>query len=328
MAQFVTNIVQGVGGGIGFVSEAYKAHKATKAQKQADITALHRGTISSNDTATVHNFDQEAYDFDEPQADPDGQGTLEQDQATDPSALASAFITRLPAASPSAPPFPPHEPVPYPIIIPQLRPKDRTRGFIQAYAPILASRSISEATFLDFISTFNNSTQATIWIAALNLASLATIALPTVTSILVSMAITAATTAAMEVQGRVKTNRFLDKVNAEFFMPKGLFCLIVTWNPSSVRATHTVDFENMARKAMESNGKNPMHKLKKSNAETHGEFEWPEIAPLVYPDLASPAKEEKQEKQSSLQQKRRFVEDYMDRRAQAKFVSPPTPDLG
>lgn len=328
MAQIITNIVQGVGGGIGFVSEAYKAHKATKAQKQADITS-HELKPSPADTITTHDIDKEARALDEADsALRTDQETREPDQATDPLALAEALLSRLHSSTTPrtpSPPSPAFSPLPYPIIIPQRRPTTRDRGFLPCYPPILATRSISQSSFLDFLNTFNASTRATKWIAALNLASLATVCLPTLTSVLVSMAITAATTAAMEIQGRVKTNSFLDKINAEFFMPRGLFCLVVTWNPEAGDARTAVDFETLAKKAMANTGKNPMTKLKKSNASTHGEFEWPEIAPLVYPTpdelAATQAAAKKAEQTSSLQKKKVFVEDYMDRRAQAKFVS-------
>jgi hypothetical protein len=137
------------------------------------------------------------------------------------------------------------------------------------------------------------------------------------------MAITAATTAAMEVQGRYKTNRFLDRINKEFFIPKGLFCLVLTWNPETSDARTTVDFEDIAKKVIQT-GRNPMTSLRKSNGKTYGEFQWPEIAPLIYPgldDLAAASGKTDKAKKSSLQKKRQFVEDYMDRRAQATFVS-------
>ncbi|KAI4766422.1 hypothetical protein E4T52_00883 [Aureobasidium sp. EXF-3400] len=316
MAQIISNLVQNVGGGIGFVSEAYKAHRASKTQKQVDANS-HQLENSPGGT-TPHEADEEAWGLDEAQDDIISPETMDPNESTDPITLAEAFLLRLPSSLPPAT----HQKLPYPIIIPQRRPTDRSRGIITAYPPILSTRSISQATFLDFICTFNKSTQATKWIAALNLASIATVMLPTVTSILVSMAITAATTAAMELQGWYKTNRFLDKVNKEFFMPKGLFCLVLTWNPETKDASTTVDFDAVAKKVMEK-GTNPLTALRKSNGKTYGEFQWPETAPLIYPavdDLATASGAEGQAKKSSLQKKRRFVEDYMDRRAQAKFA--------
>jgi hypothetical protein len=309
MAHIISGLVANVGGGVGLVSEAYKARKANKTQKQ------------DHPTATLDL--EEAWELDEAQNDlTDTPAAGEPNEITDPITLAEAFLLRLPPSGSTAPP-PSTQKLPFPIIIPQRRPADRSRGMIKAYPPILSTRDIDQATFLDFLDTFNKSTQATKWIAALNLASIGTIWLPTVTSILVSMAITAATTAAMEIQGRYKTNRFLDKVNEEFFMPRGLFCLVLTWNPETSEARTAVDFEGLAKKALQT-GKDPMTSLRKSNGKTYGEFQWPEIAPLRYPgldDLAATSDETGRAEKSSLQKKRQFVEDYMDRRAQAKFVS-------
>ncbi|KAK6001229.1 hypothetical protein QM012_002560 [Aureobasidium pullulans] len=323
MAQIVTNIVQKVGGGIGFVSEAYQTHKANKARSGSE-SDLHQQEPLPSDRMTRANFEEEAWELDEAQNELIGDLEMQSAaEANDPGTLADAFISRLPAEiSPPGPSFP-REKLPSPIIIPQRRPKDRSRGLVRAYPPILETRGIDQATFIDFIETFNKSTQATKWIAALNLASIGTIWLPTVTSILVSMAITAATTAAMEVQGRYKTNRFLDKINKEFFMAKGLFCLVLTWNPDTDEARTAVDFNGMAAKVMNKQNGNFMTSLRKSNGKTHGEFQWPETAPLIYPGLdalTSTSSQNAQSTKSSLKKKRQFVEDYMDRRAQAKFA--------
>lgn len=194
---------------------------------------------------------------------------------------------------------------------------------VRAYPPILEQRGIDQAIFIDFIETFNKSTQATKWIAAFNLASIGTMWLPTVTGLLVSMAITAATTAAMEVQGIYNTNTFLHKINEQFLMPRGLFCLVLTWKTDNPDAQATVDSESMARKVMSGSSGQFMSSLRSSNGKTHGEFHWPEVAPLIYPELdtlAATSDKEGKPKRSSFKKKRVFVEDYMDRRAQAKFV--------
>ncbi|KAH0037859.1 hypothetical protein KCU78_g1597, partial [Aureobasidium melanogenum] len=321
MAQIITNLVQGVGGGIGFVSEAYKAHKANKTQSKPETDLQQQETSTDNGVSAPYP-EEEAWELDEAQDDLIGEPEIQPtDEAIDPGTLADAFISRLrPALSPADLSHP-RDKLPFPIIIPQRRPADRSRGLVRAYPPILETRGIDQTTFIDFIETFNKSTQATKWIAALNLASIGTICLPTVTSILVSMAITAATTAAMEVQGRYKTNKFLDKMNKGFFMPKGLFCLVLTWNPDTDDARTAVDFNSMAAKVMNAQNESFMTSLRKSNGKTYGEFQWPEMAPLIYPGLDALASTPgASSTKSSLQKKRRFIEDYMDRRAQAKFA--------
>lgn len=60
-----------------------------------------------------------------------------------------------------------------PVVLPQRRPKDRTRGFIRAYAPELMNAGIDQDMFLDFLETFNTATQASPWMNAINMAGIA-----------------------------------------------------------------------------------------------------------------------------------------------------------
>lgn len=89
-----------------------------------------------------------------------------------------------------------------PVVLPQRRPKDRNRGFIRAYAPVLQTKGIDQETFLEFIETFENASQAAPWIQAINLASLAAIPLGPAFSTLVSIAITMAVNVATEMHSR------------------------------------------------------------------------------------------------------------------------------
>ncbi|KAI5271056.1 hypothetical protein E4T47_05627 [Aureobasidium subglaciale] len=298
------------------------AHKAKNTRLQPG-EASQQPEPSSGRERPANEFEEDAWELDEAQDELVGiLRNREANEPSDPATFAERLISRLPPYSFEDLPAS-QEKLPFPIIIPQRRPTDRSRGMVRAYPPILSDRGIDQATFIDFIETFNKSTQASKWIAALNLASIGTIWLPTVTSILVSMAITAVTTAAMEVQGRYKTNTFLDNINKDFFMPRGLFCLVLTWNPDSADTSTTVGFDNIAAKVMSGNNEQFMSSLRKSNGKTYGEYQWPEVAPLIYPSLdvlAATSDEEGQKKKSSLKTKRGFVEDYMDKRAQAKFA--------
>src|SRR5687768_2121087 len=60
-----------------------------------------------------------------------------------------------------------------PVILPQRRPKERSRGFVRAYAPLLSNVGINQHMWLKFLDDFEQSTQATGWIQTINLASLA-----------------------------------------------------------------------------------------------------------------------------------------------------------
>jgi hypothetical protein len=90
-----------------------------------------------------------------------------------------------------------------PVILPQRRPKDRSRGFIRAYAPALNECGIDQPTWLDFLDNFQRSSAASPWINAINLAGFATLAIPTPgIGLAVGYAIRQATALAMELQGR------------------------------------------------------------------------------------------------------------------------------
>lgn len=50
-----------------------------------------------------------------------------------------------------------HNRLPCPVIIPQRRPGTHGRGFVQAYAPVLAECGIDQTTFLMFLQAFEES---------------------------------------------------------------------------------------------------------------------------------------------------------------------------
>ena len=49
--------------------------------------------------------------------------------------------------------------LPCPVIIPQRRPGTKSRGFVRAYAPVLADCGIDQDTFLQFLKTFHKASQ-------------------------------------------------------------------------------------------------------------------------------------------------------------------------
>ena len=49
--------------------------------------------------------------------------------------------------------------LPCPVIIPQRRPRTKSRGFVRAYAPVLADCGIGQDTFLEFLKTFHKAIQ-------------------------------------------------------------------------------------------------------------------------------------------------------------------------
>jgi hypothetical protein len=124
-----------------------------------------------------------------------------------------------------------------------------------------------------------------------------------------------------------RTNNFLDRMNNEFFKPRGLYCLIMTYKPESSDTSASVDItqaisssENPASSGMKQAFKN----MRLSAGKTYGELEMPEAAPLIFPaldQLAASTSEENVKKQSKMKSNQKFVADYLDRRAQARFAA-------
>lgn len=117
----------------------------------------------------------------------------------------------------------------------------------------------------------------------------------------------------------VRTNTFLNRINKNYFQPRGLYCLLMTWNPESDEMSQPVSMATNVVTAMGSK-----NKFKGSNGTTYGEGMFPEVAPLVFPGL-----DHLQDQtggnavhwQKKMKSKKAFVDDYFDRRATAKYVS-------
>ncbi|KAI0867404.1 hypothetical protein GGS24DRAFT_495367 [Hypoxylon argillaceum] len=121
----------------------------------------------------------------------------------------------------------------YPVILPQRRPKMRQRGFIRAYAPALLDCGIDQPTFMAFLDELDKSTAWSPLLDLINLATLATIAIPGGIGNAVALPIQLATGIYKELQGRKGQNEFLKKMNTELFRPRGLYCLIVAHSNGS-----------------------------------------------------------------------------------------------
>ena len=219
---------QGIAAGIGLVSESITAHKAKK-QSQASGPSLEdsatRETASEGGESPVYELATEENGIQEtPETRLEEQWALDEiqeelqleEETTSPPkytemaepvsevTLATQFTNS-------------HPPPPYigdenmsqarlsaPVVLPQRRPKNRDRGFIRAYAPALGECGIDQETFIDFLDTAEKACRATPWLRAINLASIGTMWLPSVTGIAVSIAIQIATDAAIAVDGRRK----------------------------------------------------------------------------------------------------------------------------
>lgn len=352
--------VSGVAGGIGLASESIHAHKEKKAksnataissslpipQQEISISTSNPDSPRQEDAdgeIIIEQEDEKQWDLDDAQQELSGGASPDEEPpeytvgvtpapmkpAPDGASITEAFLKRYP------PPALAHDapPLPLPVIIPQRRPKDRTRGFIRAYAPELEVRGIDQAMFLGFLQTFEKASAASPWINAINLASIATTWIPDGfgISLAVGLAIQMSVKVAMDLQSRSRTNSFIDRMNDEFYRPRGLYCLIMTWSPETSEPSSVFDLTSTISSKSTSNSSGPSSFVKKfsnSSGKTYADMEFPEVAPLIYPALDNLAEQQGEEavrKRDKLKKKAKFVDDYWDRRAQARYVSVPFP---
>ncbi|PYH30616.1 uncharacterized protein BO87DRAFT_366698 [Aspergillus neoniger CBS 115656] len=327
------NLVKGIASGIGLASESISAYKASREEKKANASdtdnTVREATTGDADEVEhlINEQHEEEWVLDEAQDELAGDEHCAESEPAggDIEGLAVSFLQNYPAP----PPYAPTSDLPRlscPVVLPQRRPKSRKRGFIRAYAPALEGFGVDKTMFLDFLETSNRACQATPWLQAINLASIGTMFIPEPISIAVSILIQLATDVAMAVDGRRRTNKFFDKINDEFFRPRGLFCLVMTWKPGSDSPYATFDMNSTISAAIEHGGAGLMnkvrHRLKSSDAKTHGVLPFSECAPLIFPDLDELAEHrgDNQSKLKGTKRRKEFVSDYWDRRSQAKFM--------
>ncbi|KAJ9410548.1 hypothetical protein DTO045G8_1454 [Paecilomyces variotii] len=328
MAELIKFAVKGVAGGIGLASESASAYKSRrKAQKGAerDGEASSPRYAGPNERASSEDDEAEQWELDEAQDELVGGSSPQRRPIQDTEVLLYEFIRQYP--QPAYSERSTTSRLPYPVVLPQRRPKDRSRGFVRAYAPVLENCGIDQTMFLDFLETFNEASQASPWLNAINLATIGTMFLPHGISMAVSIAIQVTTKIAIEMQSRSRTNSFLDKVNDEFFRPRGLYCLLMTWSPESDEIHTAVNITTTVSESLKPSGSGYAQRiqrnLRSSSGKSYGNLDFPEVAPLIYPGLdylASQEGEPAVEQKKKLKKGKAFVEDYMDRRAQAKFA--------
>ncbi|CAD6442478.1 a59223a7-0601-4de7-930a-b5252c0e5b16 [Sclerotinia trifoliorum] len=274
----------------------------------------------SSDTESEEG-DEEAWALDEA-ANPSNPTTPSEEIAQNADELTNVFIRNHPPPAYSA-----SKPkLPCPVILPQRRPRDKKRGFIRAYAPVLEDCGIDQATFLDFLKTFYHASKSSPWLNVINAAAGIVGFVPGPITMGVSIATQFAVGVAMELQARSRTNTFLDRMNNEFFMPRDLYCLILTYKPESSATHASVDITKAISSSLDDTTtgfKKTLKNIKLSSGTTYGELEMPEAAPLIFPALDQIVEIEGNEnipKSNKFKDSGKFVTDYFDRRAQAKYA--------
>ncbi|KAM0425049.1 hypothetical protein ACHAPT_009608 [Fusarium lateritium] len=321
-------LVKGIASGIGLASESITSYKE---RRKASSTPPNSEGVEAPTRDSTRATDTGVYELSGDKPEEDAQWELDeaqdkllpqdespQEMGVTPD-LGQDLIDRYP------PPFNTQTTanLSQPVILPQRRPKTRKRGFIRAYAPALNDTGISQDMFLDFLETFHTSTQASPWIDAINLAAMPLSFIPHFPMV-VGLAIQASLMVAKDIQNRTRTNAFLDKANNDFFRPRGLYCLIMTYSPDTDKPHEVAEMSStIAASLNPSTGQKIYGKLRESRGKTYGEVELPEAAPLVFPvlddpDTPSDAPKSTKEKMEGTQN---YVREYFDKRAQAKFAA-------
>ena len=247
--------------------------------------------------------------------------------------------------------------LPFPVILPQRRPGTKTRGFVRAYSPILEESGISQDAFLRFLKDLHKAAQASPIFDVVMIATALASAYPDPVIGLGIQAVQVAVGIGQEIQERYRTNKFLTQANKEFFIPRGLYAMIVTYKSGGseqpevgvervdlgatavakyggdVRADATeAESEESEKPNMLGDVKEKMKQFRIASGETHGEAEMPvTCAPLIFPALdaaaSSPTAEGERNSESissnikaKSKSASKFVNDYYDRRAQASYV--------
>jgi hypothetical protein len=108
--------------------------------------------------------------------------------------------------------------LPCPVILPQRRPHKRARGFVRAYAPVLADTGIDQDTFLKFLKNLHKSSQASPIFKIIGISAGIAGLTPSIIAMVVCTSVEVAARAGAEVQRRYRTNDFLDQMNASLFV--------------------------------------------------------------------------------------------------------------
>ncbi|KAL0933863.1 FAD binding domain protein [Colletotrichum truncatum] len=253
---------------------------------------------------------------------------------------ATAFINRHPVESGID--GSPNVKIALPVVLPQRRPKTRVRGFVRAYAPVLGGAGIDQETFLDFVDTLNQSLVPNPWLNAINLAGFADIAYPDPILTAFGIMLGFAVEGVMEAQSRFRSNTFLDRINADFFAPRGLICLVATWRPDTSDKNVSVNLEGDTDKSASeadlpkdmrqdlSNNNTDEQGIQKIRGQMEeklrphkGGFLWSEPAPLIFPtleEMPAASKSDGEKKVKGMDRAEAWLDGFIDKRAMVQWV--------
>lgn len=207
-----------------------------------------------------------------------------------------------------------------PVIIPQRRPGASGRGFIRAYAPDLAEFGIPQEGFLSFLKVQQEASKASPLLNVVYVGAGIIGCVPHGAAMITSVVVSIAVGACIKHQESQRTNNFLDDMNERIFKPRGLYAMIMKYNPN---ANTTLDVQQMDASSLIVNRgahENDFFR-KRASGETQGELEMPEAAPLVFPALDDVAQSGDIEKRNAFMRSTKFVSNYYDKRTQLEYAT-------
>lgn len=299
-----------------------------------------------SDELTPLQEDEEAWQLDDLAASTEPPSY---EDSTNPSTDSDLLIHDL-ATSHQTNPLLPNTPLPLPVIIPQRRPRNKSRGFVRAYSPVLENVGIDQATFLRFLKTFHSASQANPIFTAVTVAAQIAGLVPDPIVMAVTISVQVAAGIGKELDSRRKTNNFLERVNEEMFKPAGCFAFIMKYKSDAEVAASgggllarlgigaaEVDFsasKAIAKYDLPVSGSDgsgsgsgklsaKMKKIRLVSGETRGSAKIVEAAPLIYPgvdEVVYSGKDGEETFKDKTKDAKKFLASYVDRRAQMKYA--------
>lgn len=353
----VDGIIRATASLVGFVSEAHQ-HRQKKAQTATQVQERYGGETGQSFTVDsthlkyedvhIDRAHEQIWQYDDSSAEVSNEAadlsTLNSNscKAKTPRAIAAALANKY------GPPTEEHveRNVALPVVLPQRRPNKRGRGFIRAYAPTLSEAGISQAMFLDIIDNLNRVLEPNPWLHAINVVGLAANAIPDpVINTLIGLALDTATDAAIEASSRSQSNTYLNYVNRDILVPRGLVAFVAVWAPDAagddLMAVTQFDAQAYDETASNSHlqtirsaiakGKTPNQvkeelqmRLKRNIRSSTGSFDWSEAAPLIFPSATENAStlrlRQNGKPKNAFDRGEVWLDGFMDKRSQAKWV--------
>lgn len=328
--------------GAGSSERQPSAGRVPNDDKKAALDSDTDTTDSEDDLATPEVDDEEAWELDELAAatePPSYEAAVGEDTSEDAlvrDTLSSHKDTKVRGE------------LPLPVILPQRRPRNKSRGFVRAYSPVLEDVGIDQDTFLKFLKNFHKSSQAHPLFNAVTLAANIVGFVPEVTAMAVSISLQVVAGIGREIDANRNTNKFLDRINTELFKPAGCYAFIMKYKSDAevAKSQHSllaclgigaeqVDFNTAKAVARydpptPTDGQETPHglgeKLKKIrlvSGTTHGSAKLVSAAPLIYPEIDSvlySGKDGEETFKDRAKDAGKFMARYMDRRGQMKYA--------